>query len=928
MTIAPRFTLAIPNLPQYVFFVVSFEGSECLSKPYRFDITLASEEDDLDLFNKEAIFIIRGSMPKSLQSSIAGNIPQTIRSLDLQGPTAQYHGIVSEFEYIDTVNHHTLYRAILEPAVTKLGHARLSNVYLDEQTIPEIIARVLEDGGKQYGFTARYFEMQIYHEQDYRKRSFIHQHEESHLDFISRHMEREGMYYYFRQEQDREVMVITDDGISHKPPSKRFHYRDTELREGTIHNLTMKRTRVPASVTLNAYNFRKSTLDLTVTARVSEHGEGDMKMTENYRTPEEGKRYAQIRTEELLCREGIYTGKSTVVGPVSGELITIEGHPQRSFNRDYLVVDVTHSGSQARALSIQFGFHEKDDHYTNTFSIIPSDVQFRPECTTPVPVISGTMSAMIHADGSGKYPELDKHGRYKVRFPFKDNSNGKHWAWMRMATPYAGSDYGMHYPLRAGTEVMVSFMNGNLDMPVIAYAIPNSDNPSVVRDVNSWVNVLVRYGHTKEEKKGNWWDLIHGNEQKIVCGPSAHLHPGSKFTGCIGFNTNVCLGLTTHLNAGPVFNANMFSTVTYQGSDAITQGPGSTYTMNKSTETIGMKGIVLVGGVSGNSQHLAEARWGKTALVLSGLFAVGASAISPVISHFDSSPEKIIASIGVGVTSVIGLLSMVYCHKQKKRLSWLERDSPLTQGDRDVIKQSHHLTDDQLKEYIEQTLPHDDLLEKYLPYGDIPDDRGGGIIALNAKGTFIFGNKSIHAEGNPVLPGGRAYLTMRDDIIQAGVNRAGTNKTAWNQESDILKKKSTEMAINNSGFLLVARTEEPRPSGNSSIELGTRVIELVRPNCGIVMNYAGLHMCYLKDDIPRFGGSDVNKISIKHIEDNTTSRISCLKDQVKAESDNLLLEATRLIRIHGGEKVDIGCQSFLLNGDEIKVDPKKYLYLG
>jgi type VI secretion system secreted protein VgrG len=225
MVITPRFTLTSPSIPPGAVSVISFQGKEGLSRPYRFDITLASAEDDLDLFNKEASFVIR--------------------SLDLHGPTARYHGLVIEFEYIDTVNHHTLYRAILEPAITKFSHARRSDVYLEEQTIPEIIARVLEDGGKQYGFTARDFEMQMYHEQDYRKRSFIHQHEESRLDFISRHMEREGMYYYFRQEQDREVMVITDDGISHKPPTKRFHYRNTELREGTIHNLTMKRTLVP-----------------------------------------------------------------------------------------------------------------------------------------------------------------------------------------------------------------------------------------------------------------------------------------------------------------------------------------------------------------------------------------------------------------------------------------------------------------------------------------------------------------------------------------------------------------------------------------------------------------------------------------------------------------------------------------------------------
>ncbi len=191
MAIISRFTLSVPGLSHDAFSVVSFKGEEYLSKPYRFDITLASEKDDLDLFNRGATLAIKGR--------------------EDHDPPARYHGIISEFAYIDSTDHANLYRAILEPKIARIARTRHSHIYLEEQTIPELIASVLKDTGEQYGFTALDFEMRIYHEQDYRKRSFIHQHEESCLDFISRHMERDGMYYYFRQEEDREVVVITDD---------------------------------------------------------------------------------------------------------------------------------------------------------------------------------------------------------------------------------------------------------------------------------------------------------------------------------------------------------------------------------------------------------------------------------------------------------------------------------------------------------------------------------------------------------------------------------------------------------------------------------------------------------------------------------------------------------------------------------------------
>ncbi len=575
----------------------------------------------------------------------------------------------------------------MEPRIIRLAATRHSDVYLDEETIPETISRVLRNDGAAHAITGLDVDIRTTGT-GYRKRSFVYRHEESCLAFISRHLEHEGMYYYFRQDKDREVMVI-DDRISHEPATRSVFYRRTRsdgALDDTIHSFFMHETRLPAKVILKENNFRKSTLDLTATHPASDKGTGEITLYgENYRTPEEGKRYARIRAEELACRGRIFSTGSAV-GITSGAMLNIEGHDRQAFNGEYLVVSVNHSGSQAEAaLMIQEG---KNDPYTVTFTCIPASVQYHPERITPVPVISGSLTAVIAGDGSGSYAELDDHGRDKVSLPFKEKKkDARNWAWMRMATPYAGSEEGMHFPLRKGTEVLLTFINGHPDNPVIAAAVPNSEQRSVVTSRNATTHALqtstanglfmTASGATmlREAPSGqntgqktspqdeafDWTKYVTGNEFNFVQGSSVSLYPTSKLTANTGLNVNWnVLGLNANCNCGPTLTANMFPTVNFQVGDSYTEGPGRVYMANKTINAIGLEGITLMAGRPFKWRTYKNAQWNRMAFSLIGITATVAGAAGSVINHFAPSESKYLPWIAPLSSWTIDAAGLIY----------------------------------------------------------------------------------------------------------------------------------------------------------------------------------------------------------------------------------------------------------------------------
>ncbi len=267
---------------------------------------------------------------------------------------------------------------------------------------------------------------------------------------------------------------------------------ETFHREESLTNFQCSQKLMPSKVMLKDYSDLKPSLDITGEAEVDPNGFGIVyNYQENIKSPDEGKRLAKIVSEGILCRREEYRGEGSVPFMLPGCTFSLQKHFRSDFNKKYLITGISHEGNQSGFLlkDIQTGEDNVDNqmYYRNSFVSISADVQFRPEKRAYKPRISGTINGKIDAGGSGKYAELDEHGRYKVVIPFdiSGRKDGKASAWIRMAQPYAGSNHGMHFPLHKGTEVLLTFIGGDPDRPVIAAAIPNTENPSVVGGANA-----------------------------------------------------------------------------------------------------------------------------------------------------------------------------------------------------------------------------------------------------------------------------------------------------------------------------------------------------------------------------------------------------------------------------------------------------------
>ena len=447
--------------------MVRFKGIEGFSRCYEFEIDLVSTDAEIDLdqvlMNPATFTILRED----------GDIP--------------FHGMLSGFEQLHSVDEYVFYRALLVPRLWWLSITRHNQIFLDK-TVPEMIEAVLKDGG----LTSLDFELRL--RSNYPKWEYVCQYGESHLAFVSRWMEREGMYYYFEQNQGSEKVIVTDTRMAHTEMAegKTVYYSppsalDELHREEVIKVFKGRQTMVPRSLRLKDVNYLTPSLELTGKAEVSPKGRGEVYLYgEHFLNPEQGDGLARIRAEEFLCRQKRYHGESTIPYLRPGYLFELQDHDRGDFNQSYLTVDLTHEGSQTAYLlaGIQKGLSEVETqpYYRNRFAAISGDVQFRPERKTEKPRFLGTMTAKIDAAGSGKYAELDEHGRYKVVLQYDESGRkeGKASSWFRMAQPYAGSDHGMHFPLHKGTEVLLTFLDGDPDRPVITGALPNAEMPSQV----------------------------------------------------------------------------------------------------------------------------------------------------------------------------------------------------------------------------------------------------------------------------------------------------------------------------------------------------------------------------------------------------------------------------------------------------------------
>ena len=168
-------------------------------------------------------------------------------------------------------------------------------------------------------------------------------------------------------------------------------------------------------------------------------------------------------------------------------MFALSGHPYSAWNQEYMIVSVKHRANQAHP---SFAADASSPAYVNEFTAIPLSVPCRPERVTPRPRSDGVLNGRTETTMPLAWPDLDPNGYYRVRLPvdMSDSASGTASQWIRKAEPYGGPANGMHFPLPAGTDVVVACLNGDPDRPIIVGAVPSADNPSVVDSVNPRMN--------------------------------------------------------------------------------------------------------------------------------------------------------------------------------------------------------------------------------------------------------------------------------------------------------------------------------------------------------------------------------------------------------------------------------------------------------
>jgi type VI secretion system secreted protein VgrG len=467
--------------------VVKIDGVEAISQLFRFDITLASNSKDLDY----------GALLKNTAKL-------TIKSQDGQ-TDVPYHGMLSEIEQLGKSNDFYFYKAVLVPRIWKMSLSHFNEVYLGDKTIPQIIEGVLNDNG----FSAMDYEIAQKDPSVYRQRSFVTQYQESSFGFISRWMEQQGLYYYYDHSAGTDKLKITDFKESQPARSLNLSYcqpedLQTANQDVCVYDFVCKQTQLPQKVIVQDYNYRKADLadGLKSEAFIDMmNGSGEiMYYGENLRDMGESGQLANVRAEEFKSRAKVFYGTATAVGLRSGNLFNLSDHYRSDMNTEYMVTHVQHRGSQAGVLAgtnTPYVDSSVGTTYECDFKAIPSSVQLRPARLTPRPTIAGTLTAVIDDEGSGKYAQLNEYGQYKVKLMYDlvEKSANKGSSWVRMASPYAGASNGMNFPLLKGTEVIIGFMGGDPDQPVIMAAVTNSENKNVVDSENAPANIIKTPGN-------------------------------------------------------------------------------------------------------------------------------------------------------------------------------------------------------------------------------------------------------------------------------------------------------------------------------------------------------------------------------------------------------------------------------------------------
>lgn len=499
-------------------------ATEELGRMFRFDLDLLSRDPNI-----------------KFEKILGQNI--TIR-LELSGNRKRYfNGYVSRFSQVGTSGIYHAYRATVQPWLWFLTRTADCRIF-QSKTVPDIIKEVF----REHGFTDIRDALSGV---TYRTWDYCVQYRETDFNFVSRLMEQEGIYYYFTHEQNKHTLVLANAMSSHEafPGYEQITYYPPEnqqhRREDHIFGWSLTQEVQPGIYALNDYDFKQPKANLQVKSSISrKHDRATMEIYDypgEYVTSDEGESCARTRMEELQAEFEKAHGQANTRGLAVGSTFKLQGYPRTDQNREYLVVSATHvltSDAYDSAPAIGAG-----ETYSCTFSVMHIQETFRPARLTPKPIVQGPQTAVV-VGPSGEEIHTDKYGRVKVQFHWDRYSKADDTSscWMRVGQLWAGNGWGSMYIPRIGQEVIVDFLEGDPDQPIVTGSVYRGSNMPPYPLPEEMTKSTIKSNSSKggggfneirfEDKKGSEQIFIHGekdldlrvkNNHKEYIGNERHL---------------------------------------------------------------------------------------------------------------------------------------------------------------------------------------------------------------------------------------------------------------------------------------------------------------------------------------------------------------------------------------------------------------------
>lgn len=449
--------------------IKTMSGREELGRPFEYVVQLFSDQPQ-----------------KVNYQDILGK-KMTVR-LGLGGDEYRYfNGHVSRFVQTGVDGLRVHYQATLVPWLWFLTHSADCRIFQD-QTVLEIIKTVFRD----FGFN--HFEESVSGEH-YLPLKYCVQYRETAFNFVSRLMEEAGIYYYFEHDKDIHTLVLSDSPSSHEPFPGYQQIRFLPANEGFsgsqfITDWSVEHRFQPGQVAMNDYNFEKPRVPLQAGRKTltdvpgaeryeifdypGEYSEQAFVLPDGSSEVKLGEQYAKLRMEAIDAQYEVASGISDARGLGTGCTFNLAGHPIETQNQGYLVTTVSY---QLDAGDFESGrVVENDPVFSCRFTAINALQPFRPMLNTPKPVVQGPQTAVV-VGPAGEEIFTDKYGRIKVKFHWDRHSeaNENSSCWIRVAQLSAGKKWGGLTIPRIGQEVMVEFLEGDPDQPIVTGCVYNAD---------------------------------------------------------------------------------------------------------------------------------------------------------------------------------------------------------------------------------------------------------------------------------------------------------------------------------------------------------------------------------------------------------------------------------------------------------------------